>query len=270
MFRRLAVAVFGLVLALGSASAASAQTSPITLNFFYSPLPVVGSQLSDSTLTPQVSLKDGWTVTSPNGIANASVEQCQGQGDPPCNTVWNYTGGGDKVSGQYQWSQSAWNAVTDIDGSATDKLGNTTGGGGGDDIQANLYGYSAASFSKGWQFSTCKCYTGGHILYSTTPGATATFVICGGQGDCQTHDWTPMAAFVSDTGPGRGKVAVSVTGLRTHVVNLGVGGVKQNRVVVWDTPFLHPVFHAWVMTVKVISGRVDVDGFLTLPDPFYP
>ena len=268
MFRRFTVAVFGVILALVPASA-SAQTSPITLKFFYSPLPVIGTQLSDSSFNPQVTLRDGWTVTSPNGIANASVEQCQGQADPPCNTVWNYTGGGDKASGKYQWTQQA-GPETDIDGTATDTLGNTASNSGGTDIYAGVSGYSAASFSKGWHYSTCKCYTGGHILYSTTPGATATFVICGGQGDCQTHDWTPMAAFVSDTGPGRGQVALSVTGLATHVVNLGVGSKKVNRVIVWDTPFLHPVFHAWKMTIKVISGRVDVNGFLTLPDPFYP
>ena len=56
MFRRFAVAVFGVVLALGSASAASAHvncaSSAPLVTFFPSPLPLVGTRCRYSTDKP--------------------------------------------------------------------------------------------------------------------------------------------------------------------------------------------------------------------------
>jgi hypothetical protein len=88
---------------------------------------------------PRVQLKDGWTVSSANGIASANVDFTDSSG--ATTQVWGYPrpgqpGGADKVTGKYQWSQQANSDETGLDGSATDELGNTAGGDGGGYILA--------------------------------------------------------------------------------------------------------------------------------------
>ena len=204
MFRRFAVAVFGVVLALGSASAASAHVkvrvvAPL-VNFWPSPVPLIGQSLSMATTGAPywlARLKDGWTMTSANGIASAYVQYSD-------TTIWGYPpagqpGGAHKVTGKYQWTQRVGHG-DDLFGSATDQQGNT--GTNAAFIFPGLSNSSSASYSGGWQTSACKCYINGQILYSTKPGAMATF---------QVSEST-LVSFVSDTGPGRGVVALAVNG----------------------------------------------------------
>lgn len=68
-------------------------------------------------------------------------------------------------------------------------------------------------------------------------------------------------SFVSDTGPTRGEVALSING-HTKDVNLGVGSVKVNRVIVWNSGYLD-TRKSYTLTVTVVSGRVDVEAFIT-------
>lgn len=176
MFRRFAVTVFGVVLMLSGASVASAQTAP-SVTFFPSPLPLIGTQLSDSSPAPFIQLKDGWTMSSPNGIADAGVDFCGS-----CDTIWQYPppgqpGGADKVSGKYQWSQQATQGTSSfvkLEGAADDELGNH--GQNSTAIFPELTdSMSATIYSPGWQTSSCKCYTDGLIRYSTKPGAPRPF-----------------------------------------------------------------------------------------------
>lgn len=249
-FRTLVAPVLGVALALGTASAASAHvkgapTAP-TVNFFASPLPAVGTTLSNSTDTPSISLKDGWTMSSSHGIASAYVDFYNGSSS---KQVWSYSGGADTVTGKYQWSQQIGN-FTELDGSATDELGNT--GSNSTYISPGLSDSGGASYGPGWQTSKCNCYTDGQILYSTKAGATATYQFSGSR----------LVSFVSDTGPSRGKVALSINGGAFKDVKLSGGSSTVNRVIVWNSGYLNDN-DSYTLTVKVVSGRVDVEGFIT-------
>lgn len=252
--RRYILAALVALLALVPASA-SAQTGPV-ITFFKSPLPIVGSQLSDSTLKPQVRLKDGWTVTSPNGIANAFVDYSPNTTGVP-SQIWSYPpsgqpGGADKVTGKFQWSQEAnfTQRSSVLLGRGTDEQGNT-GPFYSIAMDTWLFNSNSASYSAGWQTSTCKCYTSGQILYSTKAGATASFQVSNSR----------LASFVSDTGPDRGVAALTINGHTTDV-SLGVGSRKVNRIIVWNSGYLKSA-NTYTLTVRVISGRVDVEGFIT-------
>ena len=69
-------------------------------------------------------------------------------------------------------------------------------------------------------------------------------------------------SFVSDTGPSRGEVALSINGGAFKDVKLSGGSSTVNRVVVWNSGFLNDN-DSYTLTVKVVSGRVDVEGFIT-------
>lgn len=251
------MAVFGVALALGAASSASAQTS-LTITFFKSALPVVGTQLSDATLTPFISLKDGWTMSSPYGISGAEVFYCPASAcdcsDEPsqgtCPMIWG-SEGVDTVTGKYQWSQQVGGDNVNLLGFAVDHHGNTLSN--STNISPSLSDSGSATYSPGWRASFCKCYTSGQILYSSTPGATATFQV-------NSPD-DSLVSFVSDTGPTRGKAALTINGHTTDV-NLKAGTTNGNRVIVWNSGYLKYPGNTYIVTVKVISGRVDVEGFI--------
>jgi hypothetical protein len=238
--------MLGLALAAGGASAVSAHVKDApTVNFFASPLPTVGTTLSNSTNTPSIHLKDGWRMSSPNGIASAYVDFRSGGST---SQIWSYSGGADSVAGRYQWSQQI-GTYSDLEGSATDKLGNT--GTNYAYISPTLSDSGAASYSSGWKTSTCKCYTNDQILYSTKAGATATYHV----------SYSRLVSFVSDMGPSQGVVALKVNGQTVKDVKLTAAS-KVNRVIVWNSGYLN-ANDSYNLTVKVISGRVDVEGFIT-------
>ena len=89
-------------------------------------------------------------------------------------------------------------------------------------------------------------------LYSAKAGATATYQFSGSR----------LVSFVSDTGPSRGEVALSINGGAFKDVKLSGGSSTVNRVVVWNSGFLNDN-DSYTLTVKVVSGRVDVEGFIT-------
>ena len=170
MLRRFAVAVFGVVLVFsGLASAASAQTGP-TITFFKSPLPVLGQTTGDSTPYLQVPVKDGWTLTSANGVAHGDVSYCQ---DTDCSLIWyaNYPSPGPaKVTGKYQWVANLTTRVTGLTGEVFDQLSNRATS--SDLSTFNGIGSSQASYSGIWRSSYCTCYINHKNEYSTQPGAT--------------------------------------------------------------------------------------------------
>jgi hypothetical protein len=256
-FRRFAVPVFGVALALGGASSASAQTNP-TFTFFKTALPVVGTQLSDSTLAPFISLKDGWTISSPYGISGAQVFYCPASAcdcsvqpsQGTCPAIWSGDGA-DTVTGKYQWSQQVGGDNVNLLGFAVDHRLDTWSN--STNISPSLSDSGSAAYSPGWRASFCRCYTSGQILYSSTPGATATFQV--------SSPDDSLVSFVSDTGPTRGKAALTINGHTTDV-NLKAGTTNGNRMIVWNSGYLKFPGNTYTLTVKVISGRVDVEGFI--------
>lgn len=266
MFRRFAMAVSGVVLAFSGASAASAQTGPV-ITFFGAPFPVVGAQ-SGRTDYSAVPLSDGWTVSSPNGIANADVQIC----DEFCyQTLWTYPpggkpGGADTVHGRAQWNQPIQNTSGNdsavLEGTATDELGNSSTNS-TNTIYPRLRRSSNASYGPGWRTARSPSYIGGwvngkpsgQIHYSAKPGATATFQVSG------SSSYPARVSFISDTGPAMGVVALSING-HTKDVSLRTGTANVSRVIVWNSGLLN-LDEAYTLSVRVISGRVDVEGFIT-------
>lgn len=228
----------------GGTVSAAAQSGPAFT--FTPPRPVIGSQLSDSSQTPSVVIFDSWKVSTPNGISSASVQDVGGT----CGgcTVWTYSGGADKTAGSYTSSFPTNNFSYGLGGQATDGLGNTTSAGSPEAIWGGVRDSSGLLYSSGWRVSHCSCYTGGEIRYSTKPGATASYHV-------GHHVY--QVSFVSDmTG---GKVALTF-GTRTYDITLS-GASEKNRVVVKNIATV-PNGQVRYLTLKVLSGRVDVEGFV--------
>jgi len=227
----------------GGTVSAAAQSGPVFT--FTAPRPVVGSQLSDSSFSPSIVIFDSWKVSTPNGISSASVQDVGGT----CGgcTVWTYSGGADKTAGSYTSSFPTTNGIYQLDGQATDGLGNTISAE-SEAVWGGVRDSSGFIYSSGWRVSHCSCYTGGTIRYSTRPGATAT-----------THvgHRSFLASFVSDETGGR--VALTFGGHTTDVTLSGAA--EKNRVVVANiaTPSGVP---GRILTIKVLSGRVDVEAEL--------
>jgi hypothetical protein len=93
---------------------------------------------------------------------------------------------------------------------------------------------------------------GGTLRASTKAGATATYRFTG-----------RSAAWVSDTGPTRGKAQVYVDGVLRKTVDLRAA-TAHARQVVWSIAFSSSRTHTLKIKVLGTPGRprVDVDGFL--------
>ena len=245
-----ALVLAGTLLAAVPATSALASKAPSTvpsITFFKSAIPIIGSSLSDSSLGPNVEVKDGWTITSPSGIANADTQYCDFQEDD-CNIIWTFAGGAygpDSVTGKYQWWQGFTGEANNLVTYATDESGNSSSS--GVMVGGELWDSTSATYSAGWKVSKCQCFTDGSVRYSTTPGATATFNASG----------ATMVSFVSEKASNRGTVALSINGGKATDVKLT--GATANRAVVWNSGYLSGTS---TLTVKVVSGRVDVDAFL--------
>jgi hypothetical protein len=166
--------------------------------------------------------------------------------------IWSDGGGADTLTGKYQWSQQiVGEDNVNLLGFAVDQHGDTASN--STNISPSLSDSGSATYSPGWRARLCKCYTSGQILYSSTPGATAAFQV-----NSPDHS---LVSFVSDTGPTRGKATLTINGHTTDV-NLKAGTTNRNRLIVWNSGYLKYPGNTYTLTVKVISGRADVEGFI--------
>ena len=229
------------------AGAAQADTVGPAIKFFKSPLPVVGGVLSDSSGTPSLQMKDGWAVNDADGICSAYMNY-YGSGA----RVWNAPQTGRTVTsliGNTYTGTARVGSYSYLQGYGTDCLGNSS----------SSYHYwtpalaqqGAASYSAGWTTSSGAVFSGGSVMYSTKVGATATYSFSG----------TPLISLVSNKASNRGKVSISVDGGTAKTVTL-TASANSNRTVVYNSPYL-TTNGSHLLTVKVVSGRVDIDGFLT-------
>jgi hypothetical protein len=220
------------------------DTAPPAINFQGAPSPVLGSVLSDSSGQTGVKIKQGWTIFDPDGVCTANANN-------GVNPAWTFVGNPKTTSssGSFVWSLLASN-FGEVDVNATDCVGNPTGVGEGFFLNLNQEG--AASYSRGWSTGTCGCWSGGGVLKSSTVGAKANFPIT----------FQRRVSLVSDKGPSRGKAAVYIDGVFKKTITLSAA-TTHNRVIVWNSgTFAFNSSH--VLTVKVVSGRVDIDAFLTI------
>jgi hypothetical protein len=245
VIRRVGVVVAVMAVAVGALiSPASAASGP-SVNFFKTPVPVIGGLLSDSSNQPSFAVKDGWTLYDPSGVCSAYADFY----DRGATTrIWNHAGNSatKTVSGKYQWSATI-NRYQEIDAYATNCLGDSSSG--STYASPSMEQQGAATYGAGWSSAACLCWSGGSAMRSSTVGASANYGFYG-----------QMVSFVSDKAPSRGSVSLYIDGRFQKTVSLSTSATV-NRVIVWNSPYLNRGNH--ILTVKVASGRVDADAFIT-------
>jgi hypothetical protein len=247
--RTVAVACLAAAATLSAfASPASADTAGPATKYFTAPLPVLGGLLSDSSGTPSYSVKDGWAVNDGDGICSAHTDLYRsGSGT---TTVWNASSTGKSVTSltgnKYQWTTTV-GGYDYLQTFASDCLGNKSSG--YDYGESSLAQEGAWSYGPGWSTSSGAIWSGGSVMKSSTAGAKATYTFSG-----------RLVSFVSDKASNRGKVSLSVDGGTATTVTL-TSSTAVNRVIAWNSTYLSSGSH--LLTVKVVSGRVDIDAFLT-------
>jgi uncharacterized repeat protein (TIGR02543 family) len=117
---------------------------------------------------------------------------------------------------------------------------------------ATVYQETSASYTGTWKTSNCGCFSGGHTLFSTTSGNTATFTFTGN-----------LIQFVSEKAPNRGSFKIYLDGkYQTTVSNHNA--TNQNAVIVWQKGFTTAGTHRLKIVNLATSGhpRIDVDAFV--------
>jgi hypothetical protein len=106
---------------------------------------------------------------------------------------------------------------------------------------------NAATYNAGWTTGSCLCWSGGAILKSNAAGQTATYKFYGNQ-----------VGLLSEKRPGGGTAELFLDG--TKVASFNSAGDVPLLVV----PAKYRARYAQhTLQVKVTSGRIDVDGFVT-------
>lgn len=237
---------------LGTAGPVLAKAKPAravspAVNFFKSPLPIIGSTLSDSTANPYFPIKDGWSMYDPNGICSAYVQHYTSS--TGWQTIWTFSGSPAKTraSGKYQWNYEI-GTYQELRASATDCLSNNTTA--YDDVDPSLSQEGDASYSAGWSTGHCACWSEGGVFKSSTVGAKANFSFTG-----------RLVTFISDAAPNRGRAALYIDGKYQTTITL-TSPTTMNRLLAWHSGYLTDTSH--VFTVKVVSGHIHVDAFLVV------
>jgi hypothetical protein len=246
LIRRIGLVLTAMAVMFGAViSPASAAGGP-AINYFKTAVPIVGGVLSNSSSQPSFAVKDGWTLYDPNGVCSAYTDFYDGG---TTRRIWNFAGSSSTktVSGRYQWNATV-NRFQELDTYATNCLGDSSSG--YTYISPDLAQQGVATYSAGWSSAACLCWSGGSAMKSSTVGATANYGFYG-----------RMVSFVSDKATSRGSVSLYIDGRFQKTVSLTTSGASVNRVIVWNSPYLTNGNH--ILTVKVASGRVDVDAFIT-------
>jgi hypothetical protein len=111
---------------------------------------------------------------------------------------------------------------------------------------------AGVSYTGTWKVSNCLCYSGGHTLYTTTNGNSASFKFTGN-----------LVQFVSEKTTARGSFKVYMDGTYKATVNC-YSTTARNAVIVWQESFTTVGKHTLKIVNLATSGhpRVDVDAFV--------
>jgi hypothetical protein len=107
-----------------------------------------------------------------------------------------------------------------------------------------------------WQDSNCNCFLAGKTIKTNKKGNWVEFTV--------TVEAGQIVAVVMPMAPNRGEARIKLDGVNRGAVDTH-SEVKQNRVVMWQTPPLAEGTH----TIRVINlateghPRIDVDAFMT-------
>ena len=112
---------------------------------------------------------------------------------------------------------------------------------------------TVAAFSAGWTQQGCPCWSSGAVRRSTAIGQTVTY----------TAAFNGLAILTTNR-PGAGTADVYVDGTYARTIN-AAAGAATSRVVGFQTHFADYGMHT--IEVRVTSGSIDIDGFLTSHSP---
>jgi hypothetical protein len=245
---RVTAAIAGATALLAAtAGAVSADTVGPAIKYFQAPLPIVGSTLSDSSTAPSISVKDGWSINDGDGVCSASTQLYRGSLGS-YTYPWSYSGDRTttSVASKTTWTSKIGN-YDQLYTTATDCFGNSNYA--YDYVQSSLQQENAASYGPGWSTAACACWSAGGVMKSSTVGAKATYTFSG-----------RLVSLVSNRDTNRGQVSLSIDGGAAKTVSLS--GSNLNRRIVWNSNYLSTA-GSHLLTIKVVSGRVDIDGFIT-------
>lgn len=245
LIRRIGIAAAAMAGTLAAAlSPANAASGP-AISYFTTAVPVVGTVLSNSSSQPSFAIKDGWTVYDPNGVCSARTDFYDGG----TTTIWSFRGNSstNKATHKYQWNATV-DGYQELDTYATNCLGDNSSG--YTTIDPSMDQQGAATYGAGWSTAACSCWSGGSAMKSTKVGSSASYGFYG-----------RMVSLVSDKATSRGSVSLYIDGRFQKTVSLTTSGATVNRVIVWNSAYLKSASH--ILTLKVASGRVDVDAFIT-------
>ncbi|MGH3496968.1 MAG: hypothetical protein ACRDP1_05850 [Nocardioidaceae bacterium] len=227
-FARIAVGVSVMAVAVGGSFTAAQAANPAdshgpAITVWPAAVPILGTSLSNSSGSPLFAAKDGWKLYDPDGVCSAYANMYQ---DGSSTRIWTYSGSpsNKSVTGNYQWSPTAGD-YTAFNVYGTDCLGNSNYGYG--DVSSTLDQEGAASYSAGWSTSQCRCFSGGAVLHSSKPSATANYTFTG-----------QFVTLVSDKASNRGSASMYIDGVFKKTISFN--GACANRVLVWNSPYLRP------------------------------
>lgn len=241
----LVIVVFGgaSVLPFGDSRKPSNAATSASLVSFDSALHFqVGANLSDISTTPSLDVLAKWRQPA-KGICSESAVTSDGPSGG--RTVARVSG---TVSQLHFPATAGRTYSTTVDArrcGAPDQAVTTTA-----TYSWKLHQETAATYSPGWHVGHCRCWSGRSVLASTGAGQTATF-------SASFHSF----GLITDHGRNRGTADIFVDGVK-------VGSIDDYAPSA-GTPMRVDLAHRaetggpHVVLIKVTSGRIDIDAFLT-------
>ncbi len=206
-------------------------------------------QLGETGVDYVVPFTVKWAVSAPAGICAESARIDDGYGA----TLASFTKSAAPFPTQLGYLAYPWGAYSNGDPPPFVTVTVTDCAGNSDTAAINLpvraHEESKATYSAGWGTGTCTCWSLGAVRKSTGAGQTATY----------TGTFSGIA-LLTDRAPGRGTADIYVDGRFVRSIN-AAAPTTTNRLIGFQTHFAKTGTHT--LQVRVTSGRVDVDAFLT-------
>jgi hypothetical protein len=264
---RALTALLGVAAALSllAAPAQAADTSAPTLSVPTMSSFVIGQQVADPVVDPEVGggpyFYNGgakrqykWTASDSSGICRYSVDELYIEGWTEGVIAYSTHA----TTGQYTFTTDGWDRSSDLFAvriNAYDCAGNKrTAERPAALIQMEKdYG---PTLSRGWARTSCTCAMGDSMLRTSTKNASLRTVVNGAGADRHV-------ALIMAKGPARGKASIYFDGVYVKTIDT-YASVNTNRVVMWDKALTGSSDH----TIKVVNlattgrPRIDIDGYV--------
>lgn len=201
-----------------------------------------GTALSDRSATPSLLVSAKWSHPAGAVCAESGVARAKASNEPD---VARFTGAATQLQVRATAGQTYETTVKARRCKGAVKEVVTTG-----DFVWILHQETAATYSSGWTVGRCRCWSGKSILASKGAGQTATF----------RSSFTSFG-LITDHGRNRGTADIFLDGVKVGSIN----GYSPRAQTPMQVDFAVRTKDATEHTVlvKVTSGRVDIDAFVT-------